>query len=81
LRCSYEALYQEISPEILVNFKAERVFWQKYNSQMSSYMNVAFDKFLKLNRQKSGIQSYRNIVVWLWNIHKKELEFTDHQQF
>jgi len=77
----YEALYQEISPEILVNFKAERVFWQKYNSQMSSYMNVAFDKFLKLNRQKSGIQSYRNIVVWLWNIHKKELEFTDHQQF
>ena len=66
----YEALYKRIAPGVLVNFKAESDFWRKYNSQMSGYMNVAFDKFLKLNNQKSGIKSYQNIVIWLWNYHK-----------
>lgn len=69
----YERLFKKIAPGILANFKAESEFWRKYNSQMSSYMNVAFDKFLKLNNQKSGINSYQNIVIWLWNLHKKEL--------
>ncbi len=69
----YEALYKRIAPGVLANFKAESEFWRKYNSQMSGYMNVAFDKFLKLNNQKSGIKSYQNIVIWLWNYHKKEL--------
>ncbi|MBC7616113.1 MAG: DUF3810 domain-containing protein [Pedobacter sp.] len=66
----YEALYKKIAPGVLANFKAESDFWRKYNSQMSGYMNVAFDKFLKLNNQKSGIKSYQNIVIWLWNYHK-----------
>lgn len=69
----YEVLYKKISPGVIANFKAESDFWKKYNSQMSSYMNVAFDNFLKLNNQKSGIKSYQNIVIWLWNYHKKDL--------
>ncbi|MES2652893.1 MAG: DUF3810 domain-containing protein [Bacteroidota bacterium] len=69
----YETLYKRITPGVLANFKAENEFWLKYNSQMSGYMNVAFDQFLKLNNQKSGIKSYQNIVIWLWNYHKKDL--------
>ncbi|MEJ5996168.1 DUF3810 domain-containing protein [Pedobacter sp. Du54] len=69
----YEALYKKITPGVLANFKAESEFWQKYNSEMSGYMNVAFDKFLKLNNQKKGIKSYQNIVIWLWNVHKSEV--------
>ena len=69
----YETLYKKIAPGVLENFKAESEFWRKYNSEMSGYMNVAFDKFLKLNNQKSGIKSYQNIVIWLWNYHKKDL--------
>lgn len=69
----YEVLYQKIAPGVLANFKAERDFWRNYNSQMSGYMNVAFDKFLKLNNQEKGIKSYQNIVIWLWNYHKHEL--------
>ncbi|MFD0941854.1 DUF3810 domain-containing protein [Pedobacter boryungensis] len=69
----YLKMRDKISPEVLANFKAENEFWAKYNGQMSSYMGVAFDKFLKLNNQKRGIKSYQNIVIWLWNIHKKEL--------
>lgn len=69
----YQALYQKIDPQIIANFKAESEFWRQYNSQMSGYMNIAFDKFLKLNNQKSGINSYQNIVIWLWNYHKVEI--------
>lgn len=70
----YLKLKDKIRPGVLANFKAENEFWAKYNGQMSSYMGVAFDKFLKLNNQKKGIKSYQNIVVWLWNIHREELK-------
>ncbi|WP_199140793.1 DUF3810 domain-containing protein [Pedobacter sp. ASV12] len=69
----YLALRNKIDPRIIANFKAENEFWRKYNGQMSNYMGVAFDKFLKLNNQQRGIKSYQNIVIWLWNTHKKQL--------
>lgn len=69
----YAVMLNKIDPKVLTNFKAENEFWAKYNGDMSSYMGVAFDKFLKLNKQKSGIDSYQNIVIWLWNLHKGEL--------
>lgn len=69
----YLAMRNKIDAGVLANFKAENEFWAKYNGDMSKYMGVAFDKFLKLNNQKRGIKSYQNIVVWLWNIHKTQL--------
>ncbi len=69
----YTLMFNKIDPKVLANFKAENEFWAKYNGEMSMYMGVAFDQFLKLNKQKSGINSYQNIVVWLWNLHKDEL--------
>ena len=69
----YIAMREKISESVLKDFKAESQFWAQYNGQMSNYMGIAFDKFLKLNNQKRGIKSYQNIVIWLWNIHKKEL--------
>lgn len=70
----YLAMKDRIDPNVLGNFKAENQFWAKYNGQMSNYMGIAFDKFLKLNNQKKGIKSYQNIVIWLWNLHKAELQ-------
>lgn len=70
----YLKMRERIDKGVLANFKAENEFWAKYNGQMSNYMGIAFDKFLKFNNQKSGINSYQNIVVWLWNIHKGELK-------
>lgn len=69
----YIALREKINPAVLANFKAENEFWAKYNGQMSTYMGIAFDKFLKFNNQPKGINSYQDIVIWLWNIHKEEL--------
>ena len=69
----YEKLYKTINPVTLNDLKADREFWQKYNSNMSAYMDVAFDRFLKLNNQSKGTDSYQDIVLWLYNIHKKDL--------
>jgi len=69
----YKILHDELSPGVLADFKTEKEFWRKYNGQMFAYMDVAFDSFLKLNNQKKGIDSYQDIVIWLWNIHKLEI--------
>lgn len=69
----YKILHDKLSAEVLSDFKTEKEFWRKYNGQMFGYMDAAFDRFLKLNNQKKGIDSYQDIVIWLWNIHKKEI--------
>lgn len=69
----YKLLHDKLLPQVLADFKAEKEFWRKYNGQMFGYMDAAFDRFLKLNNQQKGIDSYQDIVIWLWNIHKKEL--------
>jgi len=69
----YKLLYLKLLPQVLADFKTEKEFWRKYNGDMFGYMDAAFDSFLKLNNQKKGIDSYQDIVIWLWNIHKKEL--------
>ncbi|WP_288880586.1 DUF3810 domain-containing protein [Pedobacter panaciterrae] len=70
----YDALYTTINPGTIQDFKNDRDFWRKYNSEMFGYMDVAFDRFLKLNNQDKGTDSYQDIVLWLYNIHKKELD-------
>lgn len=69
----YERLYKTLNPVTINDLKADKAFWQKYNSNMFAYMEVAFDRFLKLNNQSKGTDSYQDIVLWLYNIHKKDL--------
>lgn len=70
----YTILHDKLSNGVLADFKTEKEFWRKYNGEMFGYMDAAFDSFLKLNNQKKGINSYQDIVIWLWNIHKSEVE-------
>jgi hypothetical protein len=69
----YEMLYKTINRVTLNDIKSDRDFWQKYNSDMYMYFGLAFDRFLKLNNQPKGTDSYQDIVLWLYNIHKKDL--------
>lgn len=69
----YKLLHDKLSAGVLADFKTEKEFWLKYNGDMFRYMDAAFDRFLKLNNQKKGIDSYQDIVIWLWNIHKEEI--------
>ena len=69
----YETLYKSINNKSLSDFKNDREFWRKYNNQMFGYLDMAFDRFLKLNSQSKGTDSYQDIVLWLYNYHKDDL--------
>jgi len=69
-------LLKKINPGTLADFQQEQDFWKKYNGDMSAYMNTALDKFLKINNQKKGTDSYQDIVLWVFNLHKFEIEIT-----
>jgi hypothetical protein len=69
----YEKLINTLNAGTRTDFKKDRDFWMSYDSDMYLYMEVAFDKFLKLNNQDKGIDSYQDIVIWLFNIHKKKI--------
>ncbi len=70
---AYEPLAALINAETKIDFERDRAFWLKYNSDMYAYMDVALDSFLKLNNQQKGIDSYQDIVIWVYNLHKKAL--------
>jgi hypothetical protein len=70
----YEKLIEKINPETILDFKREKDFWMRYNSDMYAYMDVALDSFLKLNNQKKGIDSYQDIVIWVYNLNKNHLK-------
>ncbi|MGY4384588.1 hypothetical protein ACVWYN_001614 [Pedobacter sp. UYP24] len=69
----YERIYATVNKGTVKDFEADRDFWRKYNNEMFGYLDVAFDRFLKLNNQQKGTDSYQDIVLWLYNIHKKDL--------
>ena len=69
----YDIVYRTINKKTIADLDRDRAFWLKYNSQMYGYMDMSFDKFLKLNNQAKGTDSYQDIVLWLYNIHKKDL--------
>jgi hypothetical protein len=69
----YKLMVNSLNPGTVADFKKDRNFWMQYNSDLYLYMDAAFDQFLKLNNQNKGTDSYQDIVIWLYNIHKKEL--------
>jgi hypothetical protein len=67
------ALRQKINAATLADFKKEQEFWAAYNGDMSAYMGTALDSFLKINNQQKGTDSYQDIVLWVYNLHKNQL--------
>ncbi len=70
----YDSLYQSINANTLRDYKNGLDFWRKHNSQMFGYMSATLDSFLKINNQQKGIASYQDIVLWVYNIHEKEIK-------
>jgi hypothetical protein len=49
-----------------------RALRRKYRSSLSDYSGQLYDSYLRLNRQKDGINSYDNVALsaWLWEQNK-----------
>lgn len=69
----FALLLKKINAGTLADFKEEQEFWSKYNGEMSAYMGTALDKFLKMNNQKKGVNSYQDIVIWVYNLYRSEI--------
>ena len=58
-------------PGILANFEASSAFWRKHKNPFEPLFKQSYDRYLKANNQRQGIQSY-NAVVSLLIAHFKE---------
>ena len=56
-------LSKTISPGIFKNINELNNFWQEYRNPFEPFFNYLYDKFLKINGQKSGILSYNEVVA------------------
>lgn len=61
---------QMIHPGILKNFEESKTFWRQHQTFIEDGFALFYDNFLKLNRQKDGLESYSKFVDLLVNYHK-----------
>ena len=60
-----------INKGILENFNENKIFWKHYHSWIDTFFEYFYDKFLKFNQQKDGMESYSKFVGLLINYDLK----------
>lgn len=60
-----------INKGVLENFNENKTFWKQYHSWIDTFFEYFYDKFLKLNQQKDGMESYSKFVGLLVNYDLK----------
>lgn len=69
----FQEVYNLTPQNFKSDFNEERTFWKQHRSFLFDYMSSMIDSFLKVNQQETGILSYREVVIWIYNYHKNEL--------
>lgn len=59
-----------INKGILLNFEESEQFNKKYDSFIETFFEYFYDNFLKLNKQKDGLEGYSKFVGLLINYYK-----------
>ena len=60
-----------INKGVLENFNENKTFWKQYHSWIDTFFEYFYDKFLKFNQQKDGMESYSKFVGLLINFDLK----------
>ena len=63
-------LLKTIQPGILKNFKESEDFWKQYETFIETGFQIFYDNFLKMNRQKEGLEGYSKFVDLMVNYYK-----------
>jgi hypothetical protein len=66
-----EQLLKTVHPGILKNYKESRDFWESYQTPIETGFHAFYDRFLKINQQKDGMDSYSKFVNLMVNYYKK----------
>lgn len=63
-------LLTTIHPGILANYKESEQFWEEYETFIDTGFRFFYDRFLKINQQREGIESYSRFVDLMVNYYK-----------
>lgn len=55
----------ELRPGIIANIRITSQFWKAYKNPLEPFFKKSYDRYLKANDQKKGIQSYSQVVALL----------------
>lgn len=69
---STKELLLQIHPGILKNFQETQDFWDSHQTFIDVIFHQFYDKFLKINQQKDGLESYSKFVDLMVNYYKRE---------
>lgn len=68
----FKKLLKTVHPGIIKNYKESEAFWDNYESFVETGFHLFYDRFLKINQQKDGIDSYSRFVDLLVNYYKNK---------
>jgi len=68
----FKKLLKTVHSGIIKNYKESEDFWNKYESFVETGFHVFYDRFLKMNQQKDGIDGYSRFVDLLVNYYKNK---------
>ncbi|MGA9637501.1 DUF3810 domain-containing protein [Flavobacterium sp.] len=68
----FKKLLKTIHPGIIKNYQESDAFWKSYQSPIETAFHVFYDRFLKINQQQDGIDSYSKFLNLLIN-YKEEI--------
>lgn len=71
----YEELVKTVHPGILKNYQESEDFWKQYDTFIDKGFHAFYDKFLKMNQQKDGLESYNKYVNLMVNYYKEGKSF------
>nr|WP_315256664.1 DUF3810 domain-containing protein [uncultured Flavobacterium sp.] len=63
-------LLKTVNPGILKNYKESQDFWKQYQTPIETGFHAFYDRFLKMNQQKDGMDSYSKFVNLMVNYYK-----------
>ncbi|BAU52600.1 DUF3810 family protein [Mucilaginibacter gotjawali] len=59
----FKKLKPRLSLPVRNDYKAERLYWQKYESRLNRISGIFYDHFLKHNNQPQGLGTYNRMVL------------------
>lgn len=69
---NFEVLKNKLNTGILKDMKNNQDFWRSYQNWSEKYFKLFYDSYLKVNKQKDGIQGYNKVVLLLINYYLNE---------
>jgi hypothetical protein len=63
-------LLKTVHPGILKNYQESEEFWEQYQTPIETGFHIFYDRFLKINQQKDGMDSYSKFVNLMVNYYK-----------